>query len=609
MMSLNRAATTVDKERSDALSQMNLSKILRAYIAGMIEDTPGYKALLLDKETMRTCSTLYGRSELADQSVVHSERIDSNEGKDHMELKAICFLRPTRENITYLKKELRQPRYQSYHLYFTNIANQMHLQDLAEADSIKEQIQQVQEYYGDFVALDPHHFVIPTIRNDILICPNAAAITGTSATEYELIDRFVQGLSALFLAIRRRPVIRYQAGSDHAYRLADSLYSLTYKQQYQIFDFGSRSTPIVLILDRKDDPVTPLLTQWTYQAMVHELIGIDDNTVRLTSAKVAEQFRELVLDARHDDFFARNMYSNYGDVGLSVKGMVETFQSTSAQHRQVQSLDDMRRFVMEHQDFQRAQGNVSKHVNMMGELSEIVSRRQLMDVSSAEQEVANPATNLTAAASYEEVMRLVRNLQVSDKDKVRLTMLYALRFESDNMRVRALMEYLITAGVKDREPRLYSAVEAVLKWAGSDKRAGDLYANRSILHKVKALAKGLQGVDNVYTQHTPLLCETLTQLQQSTLPVQSYPYMASQQDEAIAWQGMYKRAPPRETIVFIVGGTTYEEAKAVAEWNEKHAEMRVILGGSTVLNSDAFLAGLTAGSAAADGGSHIINMK
>ena len=47
---------------------------------------------------------------------------------------------------------------------------------------------------------------------------------------YEQIDRFVQGLSALFLAVRRRPVIRFQRGSDFTKRLADSLYQLTYKQ-------------------------------------------------------------------------------------------------------------------------------------------------------------------------------------------------------------------------------------------------------------------------------------------------------------------------------------------------------------------------------------------
>ncbi len=34
-------------------------------------------------------------------------------------------------------------------------------------------------------------------------------------------------------------------------------------------------------MDRRDDPVTPLLSQWTFQAMVHELISIDDNRVDL----------------------------------------------------------------------------------------------------------------------------------------------------------------------------------------------------------------------------------------------------------------------------------------------------------------------------------------
>lgn len=48
---------------------------------------------------------------------------------------------------------------------------------------------------------------------------------------YEVVDRLVQGLSGLFLALRRRPVIRYQRNSEQARRLAESLYSLTYKQQ------------------------------------------------------------------------------------------------------------------------------------------------------------------------------------------------------------------------------------------------------------------------------------------------------------------------------------------------------------------------------------------
>jgi hypothetical protein len=39
----------------------------------------------------------------------------------------------------------------------------------------------------------------------------------------------------------------------------------------------------ILPADRRNDPVTPLLTQWTYQAMVHELVGIHNGRVTIDS--------------------------------------------------------------------------------------------------------------------------------------------------------------------------------------------------------------------------------------------------------------------------------------------------------------------------------------
>jgi hypothetical protein len=79
-----------DKDKADALAQMNLTKILRAYLHQMVEDVSGYKAFLLDKDTMRVCSTLYGRTELAEHSLVHIERIDGNDGAEHINLKVSC---------------------------------------------------------------------------------------------------------------------------------------------------------------------------------------------------------------------------------------------------------------------------------------------------------------------------------------------------------------------------------------------------------------------------------------------------------------------------------------------------------------------------------------
>jgi hypothetical protein len=67
-----------------------------------------------------------------------------------------------------------------------------------------------------------------------------------------------------------------------------------------IFDFPVTSdSPVLLILDRKSDPVTPLLSQWTYQAMVHELLGLNNGRILIPSVPDGE----VTLSGRDDPFF------------------------------------------------------------------------------------------------------------------------------------------------------------------------------------------------------------------------------------------------------------------------------------------------------------------
>jgi hypothetical protein len=75
-----------EKEKLEALARMDLVKILRAYILAVVSAAQGYKALLVDKETMRIASTLLGRTELGEHGIVLVERLETT-GKDHHELK------------------------------------------------------------------------------------------------------------------------------------------------------------------------------------------------------------------------------------------------------------------------------------------------------------------------------------------------------------------------------------------------------------------------------------------------------------------------------------------------------------------------------------------
>jgi hypothetical protein len=45
----------------------------------------------------------------------------------------------------------------------------------------------------------------------------------------------------------------------------------------------------------------------------------------------------------------------------------------------------------------------------------------------------------------------------------------------------------------------------------------------------------------------------------------------------------------QDIIIFIVGGATFEEAKEVAFFNENNPSLKVILGSTTIHNSERFL--------------------
>ncbi|XP_062159315.1 vacuolar protein sorting-associated protein 45 homolog isoform X2 [Alnus glutinosa] len=485
-------------------------------------------------------------------------------------LKAVFFLRPTSENIQRLRRQLASPRFGEYHLFFSNLLKDTQIHNLADSDE-QEVVQQVQEFYADFVAIDPYHFTLNVPSNHLYILP--AVVDPPSLQNF--CDRVVDGIAAVFLAFKRRPIIRYQRTSDIAKRIAQETAKLMYQQESGLFDFRrTEVSPLLLVIDRRDDPLTPLLNQWTYQAMVHELIGIQDNKVDLRSTgKFPTDQQEVVLSSEQDSFFKANMYENFGDIGMNIKRLVDEFQQIAKSNQNIQTIEDMAKFVDNYPEYKKMQGNVSKHVTLVTEMSKIVEERKLMLVSQTEQELA---CNGGQVAAFEAVTNLLNNESISDIDRLRLVMLYALRYEKESpVQLMQLFNKLASRSAKYK-PGL---VQFLLKQAGVDKRTGDLYGNRDFLNIARNMARGLKGVENVYTQHQPLLFQTMESIIKGRMRDVDYPYVGNH----------FQQGRPQEVVIFIVGGTTYEESRSVALQNASNSGIRFVLGGSVVLNSKRFL--------------------
>nr|VDD00256.1 unnamed protein product [Brassica rapa] len=141
-------------------------------------------------------------------------------------LKAVYFIRPTSENIQKLRYQLANPRFGEHHLFFSNLLKDTQIHILADSDE-HDAVQQVQEFYADFVAGDPYHFTLNMPSNHLYMLP--AVVDPSSLQRYS--DRVVDGIAAVFLALKRRPVIRYQRTYDTAKRIAHETAKLMYQHE------------------------------------------------------------------------------------------------------------------------------------------------------------------------------------------------------------------------------------------------------------------------------------------------------------------------------------------------------------------------------------------
>uniref|UniRef100_F1KXX8 Vacuolar protein sorting-associated protein 45 n=1 Tax=Ascaris suum TaxID=6253 RepID=F1KXX8_ASCSU len=541
---------------------MDIVMAARQYISEMIRlSGPGMKIMIMDKETTSAVSCVYAQSDVMQKEVYLFERIDSGAVREPIKhLKCVAFLRPTPENVQLLSEELRSPKYAQYYIYFCNIISKTDVKTLAEADE-QETVREMHEFYLDGVPLCSH-----------LLSLNIAHSYGpTFSIIPSVFRRSLQSIIATLLAVKKRPSIRYQASCRDAKRLADEVAKAIVREE-SLFE-SSKPDALLLIIDRSEDPITPLLNQWTYEAMVHELLGIKNHRVNMESVPDAGI---VLLSPLQDAFYAKNMYANFGEIGQNIKELMTEFQRKSQTNQKLESIADMKNFVEQYPQFRKISGTVSKHVTVVGELSRIVSAHNLLEVSEVEQQVAGDGEH---SQCLNAVRRLLQQERITDIDACRLVMLYALRFETHpNNDIHGLVQLLKRRGTSTR---LIDAVKAVLDFAGSSRRQNDLFAG-SAMAMTKRFIKGLKGVENIYTQHEPFICQLLDSVMKGRLSETAYPHVSAPQGARVD-----------NIILFIIGGATYEESRAIHLANERRKTSAnapaMLLLSTCMLNARSFI--------------------
>jgi len=119
--------------------------------------------------------------------------------------------------------------------------------------------------------------------------------------------------------------------------------------------------------------------------MIHELIGIKNNIVEIIKETKPEK---LVLSDFDDKFFKENLNNDFGNVASKIKDLAQKLSQESKLDSKMDSIEDVRKILDKLPEKKKESAEITKHFNILSELTEIMTIRELLSISSLEQEMS-----------------------------------------------------------------------------------------------------------------------------------------------------------------------------------------------------------------------------
>lgn len=555
------------------------------------------RVLLLDKFTTPIISMCYTQSQLLANDIILIELVDNYHQLTSMKhLDCIVYIKPCLESVNFICQELRNPHFGEYRLYLNNCISKNQLESIAEADQY-EAIDKVMEIFEDYLIVNDNLYVVDTTFQTELVNP-------------VLLES--EKLVSLLLALKKTPIIKFESNSIDLKRLSSELlYQINSNSNNNLFDDLNRNSdtpPLIVLLDRKNDPITPLVTPWTYQSMIHEFMTINKNIVKLNEDDTASQ---IVISEENDPFYKESMYLNYGDLTEKFQRYVEKYKSetkqSSIENLKSSNLSELKKVLTKFPEFKKFSTNVLTHLNLIGEIDKQISSQNLWEIGELQQTIACDLENQhNLRASLLEVLDNVGGKKVSTINKIKLVLLYSFRHNNasdlslflqklnnpdltsplpTNTQIQLIKRFKTLFGARNitDQKKLQEQNEGLTNIFSNKKIDINKLFNRNNANQSKS--------DNIYLQYTPRLNEILaglinpSQNQEDSLGLSTLVPDKVKQQYGVG----VTNEPVQDIIIYIKGGVTYEEGRLAYELSESNKRINLIVGGDGILNSTQWL--------------------
>ena len=557
----------------------NLHEISSNYIESMISNVKDMKAIIFDSETQVIFSLEFSKSLALKQEIFLFENIDKIQTDQKLNLNGIFFIRPTLQNLEYIKNILKSSTLKEAHLFFTNQLTDDYIKKLAESD-INMQVKNLQEIYLDYYIINSNVF---HLNIESCICNlDMTPMEKWNQYDTQMYERIYQGLISACLSNRMKPLIKSVKGSFLCQKLGKKLGTF-FDDNYDFIrkECGQNFNGIFLLYDRKEDPISPLINQWTYQAQLHEILGIKNNVIEIKKGTEglitnAKPEKYVISDVESiDKFFSKYKFADYGTVATAVQQEADKLKNDNEQLNKESSIEELRKIIDQLPEKKKESMAITKHYKLFYSISEYVTKHKLMDLSKLEQDIS---VNDNKKEQFNQIVQIISDQNVQHLDKCKLYLLYMLKYENDSS-VNNLKNIMIEKDLGD----WVKYGEALIKYAGRKKRNLDCFQDKDIFSKGKKFILNAfgQGSENAFMQHTSYLngiVERMIRGKNKDNELVNINYNSGNFEQKF-----------NNIIIFVFGGITFEEVRDLTLLG-KQLGINIICGGTNVINSKSFLA-------------------
>ncbi|XP_024398648.1 SNARE-interacting protein KEULE isoform X5 [Physcomitrium patens] len=347
-----------------------------------------WKVLVMDEITVKVMSSSCKMTEITEEGISLVENI----GKSRQPLPAldaVYFIQPSQNNVESLIGDMsgKAPRYKRAFVFFSSPVPRNLLNTIKSEASVLARVAVLREVNVEFLTIDTQGF---TTDHDKAL-EHLFGDHGADSRDYELcVESMAIRLSTVFASLKEFPHVRYRAPNPHAggsdskvtardfvpTRLAAALWDCLMKFKATLSDFPIAETCELVIVDRRIDPVAPIMHEWTYDAMCNDLLDIDGSkyTYEVTTSSGKKERKEVLL-ADNDPIWMEIRDLHIADASLQLTEKMQEFgkKNEAAQLRlnnkegQEISTKEMQKLVQALPQFQDQIDKLSLHIHGMSQ--------------------------------------------------------------------------------------------------------------------------------------------------------------------------------------------------------------------------------------------------